>query len=220
MATNFHRVHDVSNAQSTEPTPLWGPRTSRVWRLVGLGYTALIAAAVVLFVTRHAEVVTPAFANEAAAGELVDLASPAAGATLRVSSYDLFRSHHPLYAVDGEEHPLEVEKWATLTDDRQPFLEVHFAGPAQLERVALDLAGVREPVEYSMSDFTVTCLRDGEPVGERAVHDNHEVRVELELDCQATDTVRVDFTVFDEGPLQVVRLYELEAWGRLAPRDD
>ncbi|MBI5500384.1 MAG: hypothetical protein HY907_09085 [Deltaproteobacteria bacterium] len=191
------------------------------WPLLGL-YLAVVGAATAVFASRRPTPETPRYAAPAPApGVRANFAALSAGAVLRVSSYDWFHSHHPLYAIDELVKPEKTEKWATVQKDRAPWLEIKLAVRADLDELALVLAGAFEDKSFTNREFRVRCLRDerdgGTVVREHVVHGNTDAQPKLPLDCPATDRVRIEFQVERVGKsADVVRLYEVSVWGRPA----
>lgn len=135
------------------------------------------------------------------------------GPTVRASSYfrDWAAQHHPAFLVDGRARPEPIEKWASGPRDRHPWVEIEWREPHDLARVVLTHAGRFEPAAYTVRRYGVTCLRPGGGPS-IAVRDNVQPVATHELDCPGARGVRLDFQPNDER--DVVRLYEIEAWGR------
>ncbi len=184
-------------------------------RLIGALYVAVVLLSVGVFALRDPDVLTPTIASARVPprGDLTNLADFRSGARLRVNNYDVFRGHHPLFAIDGETHPTTEEKWASLPGS-PPFLEVILPGRADLRRVRLTLGGAFEPAAYTSRDFDLICVRDVAEVGRVSLRNNLEARPDVLLGCPSTDQVRVEF-VPAPPPLDRARVYEIEVWGLL-----
>jgi hypothetical protein len=142
------------------------------------------------------------------------------GPTVRVSSYhhDPFAQHHPAFLVDERVGPSTLEKWASLPEDAHPFVEIVWREPRTISRVVLRHAGEYESDAETLAAYRLTCLHDGgggrdllrgttlSVVGNRA-------RVAIHpLACANARGLRLDATPGRPGTM--VRLYEIEAWGR------
>jgi hypothetical protein len=149
--------------------------------------------------------------GEAPAG-VHNLASFRRGSSVRASS--VFRApenlHHPAFLIDEVAAPSLIEKWTTLASDRAPWVEIRWPEPRQLVRVVLRHAGWREGAQDTAHRYRLSCLTDGAPV-EVVVKDNDEAVATHALPCAAARGVRLD--IEPNGPGQLVRLYEIEAWG-------
>jgi hypothetical protein len=143
-----------------------------------------------------------------------NLASFRRGVHVRASSS--FRvaeaQHHPAFLVDEVAAPGLIEKWTTLPGDRRPWVEVRWPEPRQLQRVVLRHAGWREDARYTTRRYRLACLTASGRSEELSVTDNHEPVTEHALRCAGARGVRLDLE--PNGPDEVVRLYELEAWGQ------
>lgn len=150
-----------------------------------------------------------------------NLASWRFGPTLRATSYhrDVFAQNHPAFLVDGHDHPDQQEKWASAAADRDPVLEVRWREARTLARVVLRHAGAYEPSAPTLSRYTLVCLQDGGPApGTGAasaavrviVENNHDPVSVHPLPCARARGVRLEA---HPAPGDVVRLFELEAWG-------
>lgn len=136
-----------------------------------------------------------------------------AGAVVRVSSYDAHRRHHPLFAIDGEPRPSDVEKWASHPRDPRPFLEIGLARPADVARVVLVFGAGGHGDTLAMHRYRIVCLRGATPRATLVVDDNRAPRVMHPVDCPDVDRVRIEF-VREAPPLDVARVFEVEAWER------
>ena len=183
-------------------------------KLCAAVYLAVLAASVAWFAARKADAVTPPIAGVRLPrrGFVANLASLYAGGRVRASGYDGFRHHHPLFAIDEEEHPTPEEKWASLAGDSS--LEVLLAGRAQVRWVTLTLAGAFETPLYTSRDFDVVCLQNGREVARVRQRGNQVARPKILVDCPPVDSVRVEFPA-RAAPLDRGRVYEIEVWGAL-----
>jgi len=189
------------------------------WPLLGL-YLVVVGAATAAFAGRRPIVETPEYAVPAPVpGVRADFAAVSAGAVVRVSSFEWFRSHHPLYAIDGQDRPERTEKWATPQRDRDPWIEIRLAVRVDVDEMDLDLAGAFEDPAFTNRDYVVRCLRD-EGADETLVYEwivrgNTDAHPKHRLNCPGTDRVRVEFQVEPIGqPRDVARIYEIAVWGR------
>jgi hypothetical protein len=191
----------------------------KVLRAVLLAYAAIVLAAIGRSLLRDPVIETPRIGSvfsSSADPARRNLAQVTAGGVVRVSSYDVFRYHHPLFAVDGEASPTLVEKWASARNDPSPWIEVRLPAPAQIEGIRLVLGGAYESDEFTQRDYSIVCLRSdepGAPVTQLDVRGNSEARPYHEVMCADTLRLRVNFGP-EPWPRAVVRLYELEVWGR------
>ncbi len=218
-----------SAAVSTEPTtggaspPTSVARVRKWGRWLALflaaAYLALFAAGLVTFLRERPHPATPWFAAPPPPrGARVNLASFLTGASVAVSSFDQFRSHNPMFLIDGDPRPGKGEKWATRRADKHPYAEIRLAARADVDEVDLELAGAYEDSGFTMRDYVLSCRRD-EPTGEEVVyelvvHGNRDGRPKYRMPCPATDRVRVEFEVLGPGNNpDVVRMYEFQVWG-------
>jgi hypothetical protein len=149
-------------------------------------------------------------AGRARAG-LRNLAAVTEGVAVRASS--AFRpvdaQHHPAFLFDEVAAPTRLEKWTSGRGDRAPWVEVRWPEPRAIERVVLYHAGWREPASYTARDYRVRCL---DALGEIIVTNNKSAIARHELACVGARGVRLEVAPNHAGDL--VRLYELEVWGR------
>lgn len=210
------------SAPESDAPPLASPlpvRWPRVLLQIGRGlavlYVVVVAVAMVAWGRHEPVIETPAVSGAVWPSGHANLADMQAGGRVRVSSYDHFNSHHPLFVIDGEPAPSLLTKWATLDSDRAPWLEILLAGRADLDAVELQHAGFAEHSDYTMRDYTIWCLRDGEPVWQTEVRDNLDPMPRHEVACTDVDGVRIAFKVdAPESARAVVRLFEVRVWGQ------
>ena len=189
------------------------------WPLLGL-YLAVVGAATAVFASRRPVAETPRYAVPVPRpGVRADFAALSAGAVVRVSSFDWFHSHHPLYAIDGLAKPEKTEKWATPQKDRAPWIEIELAVRVDVDELDLVLAGAFEDKSLTNRDFVLRCLRDegaGEAVvNAQVVSGNEDPQPKFPLACPGTDRVRIEFRVEPIGKSRdVARVYEVSVWGK------
>lgn len=194
-------------------------------RLPALGYLgvalfALWTAGLVGFVRASGEFRArlPRLQDPPATGEY-NLAAARFGATVRASSFlsDWGAHHHPLYVLDGRRDPDALEKWASAPGDQAPWLEVHWREPHRLARVVVHHAGAVENKAATARGYTVSCLNDALATGHGStpgivVGGNENAVAVHPLDCPGARGVRLQLQ--PNGPGELVRVYEVEAWGR------
>lgn len=187
---------------------------------VGVALFAIWTAGLVGFVRAGGEFRArlPRLQDPPAAGEY-NLAAARFGATVRASSFfsDWSAHHHPLYVLDGRREPDALEKWASAPGDQAPWIEVHWREPRRLERLVVRHAGAVENGAATIRRYTVRCLTDavGTAAGAAAalaVDGNENAVAVHPLDCAGARGVRLELRPNSAG--DVVRVYELEAWGR------
>jgi hypothetical protein len=191
-----------------------GRVVTRGLRIASGACLALWLAGLVLFVRRDGsiEVVVPRLRMPPAAEH--NLAAWDLGPTIRASSYfgEAYTQHHPLFLVDGRASPSRHEKWASAQNDRHPWVEIRWREPRDLSKVVLDHAGMFEEATYTASHYRIVCLRangTGPSVVEKS---NRASRAEYLLACEGARGIRLE--VEPSSPDAIVRLYEVEAWGR------
>lgn len=187
------------------------------WKKLGLAAAGLVAGGwligLVLLVRAdgHFEATLPRRQAPLAATHNLSLWDQ--GPTLRASSYfgDWMSHHHPFFLVDGRPHPELGEKWASAERDRAPWIEILWREPHDLERVVLRHAGTVEAAELTAQTYHITCLLDGADGPKVHVYSNDAAVAEHPLACNGARGVRVRF---DRGGGHIIRLFELETWGR------
>lgn len=169
---------------------------ARWWVLAGILYAIITVVAAARWVLRT----TPITIVQAP--KRADLLS---GATIRVSSWDGFHEHHPLFAVDGEERPTTIEKWASAPGDRRPWISADFGRSVNVESIVLHLAiGPDEPVS---SRYVLRCL--GTQKSWEITSPTREPHPRHQVACDGASGVRVEFLGAPPA-----RLYELEVIGK------
>lgn len=139
-----------------------------------------------------------------------NLASFRHGPTLRVSSFDgiaLGGPHHPSFLVDERGKPKQVEKWASAPRDARPWVEISWGGPRALERVVVHHAGAYEAEALTLAGYRLRCL--GPSARQTQITGNDAPMAIHHLACPDAHGIRLE--ALGDG---VVRLYEIEAWGR------
>jgi len=135
------------------------------------------------------------------------------GPTVRASSYfgDWLNHHHPFFMVDGREHPDLVEKWASGERDPRPWAEILWRDEHTLERVVIHHAGSVENQGLTVREYRVTCLTATGRGPAVDVDANAAPVATHDLSCQAARGIRIDLR---RNGNDIVRLFEVEAWGR------
>lgn len=190
--------------------PAWLRRAAGIYLLV-------IAAGIVAFsLSSRSLPVTdtswPASEPPRDAEERLNWASLYAGARVRASSWDNFHSHHPLFLIDGEASPTELEKWASLPATPFPWLEILFSGRHEISELVIRHAGWRETTAYTNDRYTLRCYSGKVLLAEFEVKNNTAPVARHTIACSGADRLRVTFDC--TGPVNVARIYEVEAWGR------
>jgi hypothetical protein len=144
-----------------------------------------------------------------------NLASFRLGPTLRVSSYyrGVLSQHHPAFVLDGRARPSRLEKWASGLRDEKPWLEVLWHRARTLQRVVIHHAGSVEDDALTIRRYRLRCITQQSKGIELSVHDNRAAVAEHALACQGATGMRVDWQP-NAGNDGLVRIYEIEAWGR------
>lgn len=137
------------------------------------------------------------------------------GTRVRASSYDNWadRQHHPGFLVDGLADEPPNAKWTTLPNDVQPFVELRWTVPARLQRVTIRHAGAREEASLTARRYELTCLLRDREVRALQVRANESAVATHGVVCDHALGIRL--TVWPNQPGDVVRLYEVQAWGYL-----
>ncbi len=143
--------------------------------------------------------------------DLHNLASFEYGPVVVASSYDTANHHHPAFLVDRRPHPTRLEKWVSDPADRRPWIEIMWGEPHDLVELVVVQGAAYESILRLTRRALVSCLRQGSTFEARTIDDLAPV-TRVALPCQAASGVRLDFSV--RGGTDLVRLYEVEAWGR------
>jgi hypothetical protein len=135
------------------------------------------------------------------------------GPTVRASSYhgDWAANHHPLFLVDGRERPELVEKWASAERDHHPWVEITWRESHDLERVVLRHAGSLESAAYTARRYTLRCLTEAGAGPSLVVNSNEAAVASHDLACRRARGIRIEF---DRDGADIIRLFEVETWGR------
>jgi len=136
------------------------------------------------------------------------------GPTVRASSFygDWLSHHHPLFVVDGREHPDLVEKWACGEHDLHPFIEITWRELHDIERVVIRHAGWIESAALTARRYTIRTLTATGYGPSQDVDSNQEAVASYDLTCRGSRGIRIEFKR-NKGD-DIVRVYEVEAWGR------
>ena len=181
---------------------------------VGAAAAALFLVGLVRFAAARPAIETRFVRLVERPSERANLALFPQGPTVRASSVEWALRHHPGYLVDGHRRPTLVEKWVSARSDREPWIEVALDRAADLDEVALELAGARESAGYTMRSFRIDCLRGAALVASLPVTNNDDARPRRAVACPQVDRVRVTFQTEPGTPRDIARVYELEVWGR------
>lgn len=189
-------------------TPVWLKRA-----LLGalLLYLGLVAAGILAVALRDPVIeARPGIQGAARPGTL---SGPGTGAWVSASSAHSRGLHHPIFAIDGRVRSPKRLKWASDPSDLAPWIELHLPRPARLDSVTLHLAGIVERKHYNMDYYDLTCLLQGQALRTVPVRGNQLSAPRHALGCERADALRVRFYTHPKGPLEVVRLYEIELEG-------
>jgi hypothetical protein len=193
----------------------------RAWarrRTIALVLAGVLAAAwgtgFFLFVGNKAVAVTAFPALEAHPTGEHNLVAYRLGTTVRASSYvrDPFAPHHPAYLIDGRAHPTLQEKWVSAPEDKHPWVELLWSGSRQVGRVVIRHAGSVEASALTAREYTLTCLQAQGAPPPLVARNNRAPVAEHALACSGARGVRVDFV--PNRPGEMVRVFEIEVWGR------
>ncbi len=184
----------------------------RLFVLIGLAGAWLCGFVLFAFADGHIEVSLPR--KRTPTGQVENLAAWDLGPTVRASSYfaDWSGHHHPVFLLDGRAHPGVLEKWASSVHDRHPWVELLWREPHDLERVVLRHAGSVESQALTVHRFMAFCLTQTGLGPSVQVEDNQDAVATHALVCAQARGVRVEFEPNDAN--DIVRVYELETWGR------
>jgi hypothetical protein len=160
----------------------------------------------------HFEVVLPRTRTPPA--ELHNLSLWDLGPTIRASSFygDFLSLHHPAFLVDGRSTPDRVEKWASAEHDRHPWVEITWRELHNLERVVIRHAGSLESDDMTARHYTLRCLTSSGQGPSLEVQFNQAAMAYHDLVCAQARGVRIEFVPKDSK--DIIRVYEVETWGR------
>ncbi len=136
------------------------------------------------------------------------------GPTIRASSYfnEAYTQHHPLFLIDGRASPSHHEKWASAPEDRHPWVEIRWREPRTLSKVVIDHAGIVEDASYTASHYRIVCLQANGTGPSVVENGNRASRAVHALACAGARGIRLE--IEPNAPDAIVRVYEVEAWGR------
>lgn len=192
-----------------------GVSWSWVQRGATLLYLALFVVGCIAFLIKTTPaVLTPAIPSgvPTVQEERVNWASVNHGGRVRASIWDPFRNHHPLYLIDQQSSPTETEKWASLSREPTPWVEVALPEVHDIEEIVLYHAGWREDSRLTNDRYLIRCYRGSLLVADLGVVDNREPIARHPLSCPGVDRIWVAFDCAGRS-LDVARIYEIEAWG-------
>jgi len=188
--------------------PLFKAAVALVVLLVGVW-----AAGLVVFLQHKSQLSFKFPVLEAHPAMLHNLALYRYGTAVRVSSFDLWSDsqHHPGFLVDGLKNETVDQKWATLSSDPLPWVELRWNQPATLERILIRHAGANEAQAYTARDYLMTCLASNGNGAKFKVSGNELPVTSHDLKCVGAEGVRLKFWPNRKG--DVVRVFEVQAWG-------
>jgi hypothetical protein len=197
------------------PTPVLArpARRLRPWLLAALALVGLWLFGLGLFVARRAPFEAELPRRQKPSGELCNLSRWDFGPTVRASSFyaDWVNHHHPLFVVDAKASPDMVEKWASAERDPHPWIEILWREEHSLERVVLRHAGSVEGNNLTARRYRITCLQTGGRGPSVDVDSNTQAVATHDLPCEHARGIHIDFERNDK---EIVRVYEVETWGR------
>lgn len=168
--------------------------------------------ALVLFVVARPELQTRLPALAPHPHEPHNLVAREYGPQITASSGSWAPLHHPAYLVDGNDAPTPVEKWVSDTEDKAPWVQLGWDRPRTVSAVSLVHAGAYESAQFTMHNYVIRCLPEGQP--ELHVHDNQQARVTHALTCPNALAIRLEFSVIGSAGPDLVRLYEVGVQGQ------
>lgn len=184
------------------------------WLVRGVvgAFAAAWVVALVVFVVARPVLQTQLPVLAAHPQETHNLVAYEYGPQITASSGSWAVLHHPAYLVDGNNAPTSVEKWVSDTKDKAPWVQLAWDRPRTVSAVSLVHAGAYESAEYTMHNYVIRCLPEGQP--ELHVHDNRQSRVTHALACPSASAVRLEFSVIGSAGPDLVRLYEMGVQGQ------
>ncbi len=174
-------------------------------------FTGAFAAALVSFLAARPTVEARFPARRAHPRELHDLAAAEYGPRVVASSYEAAAQHHPAFLVDRRPRPTLLEKWASAPADRRPWIEIRWGEPRELEELVIVQGAAYESARYLARRILLRCLGDDGALAAQQIDDAAPI-TRAALPCQGATGVRLEFPL-DPG-LDLLRIYEIEAWGR------
>lgn len=179
-------------------------------RCAAFACVAIFALALFVFVTARPNVDIRFPARRPHPPELHDLASVEYGPVVTASSYEPTGHHHPAFLVDRRRHPTLLEKWASDPADRHPWVEIRWGEPHEVAEVVVVQGAAFEDARY-LTRFLLSCLGGEAGSMARWVNDVRPVGREA-MPCPGATGIRLEFVLDAQSDL--VRIYEIEAWGR------
>lgn len=188
--------------------PLFKASVALVLLLVGAW-----AAGLIVFLRRQSGLSFTFPVLEAHPKSLHNLAFYRYGTTVSASSYDFWldSQHHPGFLVDDLKRETADQKWATLSSDVRPWVELRWQQPATLERIQIRHAGAIEEKGYTARKYTITCLTSNAKGSTLEILGNELPVASHDLKCDEAIGVRLTF--WPNGKGDVVRVFEVQAWG-------
>lgn len=175
-----------------------------------VAYGAVLALALVTVLLRSPQPVTPALEPNPACSP-GDLAHYCRGVRARVSSYDVFGNHHPLFAIDGRRSPELREKWVPGRRDSAPWIELWFPMRTDFSAVRITMAGHPETPDRTMGSYRLSCSAGSALRAELDVRDNGAAIPTHAIECIGVDRLRIEFEVEPGAGRDRVHLFEIEA---------
>jgi len=175
-----------------------------------LAYGAALTLALVTVLLRSPQPVTPALEPNPACSP-GDLAHYCLGVRARVSSYDVFGNHHPLFAIDGQRSPELREKWVPGRTDSAPWIELWFPTRIDFSAVRLAMAGHPNTPDPKKSSYRLSCSAGDEVRAELDVLDNEAAIPTHAIECSGVDRLRIEFDVEPGAARNRANLFEIEA---------
>jgi hypothetical protein len=136
-----------------------------------------------------------------------NIASVYNGGQVHASSWDHFRSHHPMYAIDEEPRPSLTEKWVSAVDDPAPWIEIRWPSPRTIQHVRVSHATWREPAMAPAAHYDLRCHRPNAPSQWHRVRNNADAIALHDIFCQGATGLSVHFQKL--GNAGQVRIYEI-----------
>lgn len=189
----------------------------RIARAVVLGVLLVHLGAVIRFAARTpAPVTTPLVVRDISTpGQPHDLARFDLGARVRVSSWDLHRRSHPLFAIDAEPAPTPLEAWAPGATDAAPWFEVRLGAPGNVAEVVLVFAPPTHLGQVSIPGYTLSCAAGGQVKKRWQSQPSDRARAVHQAPahaCDGVDRIRLELRPNPAGRVSV-QLLEIEARG-------
>jgi hypothetical protein len=200
------RRHHLSVALPIEHVSRWG----LLARCGTFAFLALFAVALAKFVAARPTVEARFPVRRPHPPGLHDLASMEYGPVVTASSCEPAGHHHPAFLVDRRPRPTLLEKWASDPADRHPWVEIRWGEPHDVAEVVVVQGAAFENARY-LTRFLLSCLGDAPRSTARWVNDVTPAGREV-MPCPGATGIRLEF--FLDAQSDIVRVYEIEAWGR------